>query len=198
MTRYILAGGADKKYPAYARALVAEIRKTASGPVKVLACMFAKPREEWEIKFPVWQQWWNEALGPETQLELAFPDVFAEQIKRADVVYLCGGDDALLAAYLEKIADLTELWKDKIVIGSSAGAGYLAKSYWTCDWRQVRSGSEITDFHIIPHFESEEYGKDDPRGPIDWQAALRDLQATLPKGGQVTVLHESEFVVVAK
>lgn len=196
MTKYILVGGADRKYPTYTQALRAEIAKTLPGPLKVLSCFFAEPREVWEEKFALRERWFKESLGEATSITLAFPDTFRSQVKAADIIYLHGGDDVLLAHYLDDVSDLAGLWDGKIVIGSSAGANYLAKSYWTCDWRQVGKGGGLVDLNVIPHFDSEEYGTQDPRGPIDWTAARQELQTSLGPDGQVTLLREGEFVVV--
>jgi hypothetical protein len=195
MTTCILAGGADKKNPSYNTELAAEVRKIAPGPLRVLSCFFAEPREVWEGKVASRTDWFKTVFGADTQITLAFPDVFAEQIEACDLVYLHGGDDVLLETYLNRYPDLAELWRDKIVIGSSAGANYLAVKYWTCDWRMVRTGSGLSGLNVIPHFESETYGKEDPRGPIDWQAAKAELQAVV--GDEtVTVVSEGEFTVV--
>ncbi|HEY4160528.1 MAG TPA: Type 1 glutamine amidotransferase-like domain-containing protein [Candidatus Saccharimonadales bacterium] len=196
MTKYILVGGADRKYVAYAQAFAEEVRKTAAGPLKVLSCLFAEPRETWEDKFAIRESWFKETLGEDTEVRLAFPDKFAQQCAWADIIYLHGGDDTLLSCYLDRAGDLSELWQGKIVVGTSAGANYLAKSYWTCDWRQTRGGSGLVDLNVIPHFESKEYGKADPRGPIDWGAARAELQHSLGAGERVTPLPEGHFVVI--
>ena len=196
MTKYILAGGADRKYPEYAAKLRSEIAKTITKPPLVLSCLFAEPREVWEGKFADRQAWFAATFGEGCITQMAFPDTFAEQIREADIIYLHGGDDTLLTHYLEEFDDLATLFSDKIVIGSSAGADYLAKEYWTCDWRQVRTGSGLTDLNIIPHFESPEYGISDPRGPINWATAEAELREAVGSGQKVTLLREGEFVVI--
>lgn len=197
MTTYILAGGADKKYPSYATALAAEVRKYKPGRLTVLSCFFAEPREVWEEKIVARTEWFKAVFGNDTEVVPAFPDIFPEQINACDVVYVHGGDDTLLAHYLDAVPNLTDLWKNKIVIGSSAGADYLSgQYYWSCDWRHVRKGSGITSLNVIPHYESEEYGMQDPRGPIDWQAARSELQAAVGPDAEVHPLREGEFVVV--
>jgi hypothetical protein len=115
-----------------------------------------------------------------------------------DILYLHGGDETLLAHYLNSYVGLEQAWQDKVIIGTSAGAEYLARDYWTCDWRQVRTGKGLVDLHVITHFDSEEYGRSDPRGPIDWEAAQDEFQATLEPGEEITILREGESVVVER
>ncbi|HSX31008.1 MAG TPA: Type 1 glutamine amidotransferase-like domain-containing protein [Candidatus Saccharimonadales bacterium] len=196
MTKYILVGGADRASPNYLHDLKAEIAKTIHGPLRVLSCFFAEPREVWEEKFKVRIAWFRSGLGDKTHLDLAFPDSFEQQVQASDVIYLHGGDDVLLAHYLDNIPDLAKLWDGKVIVGSSAGANYLARYYWTCDWRQARQGRGLTDLNVIPHFESLQYGKLDPRGPIDWAAARHELQTLVEPGGHVTPLREGQFVAV--
>lgn len=70
--------------------------------------------------------------GIDPIFELAIPDKFVEQLKNNDAVIIHGGDDNLLLYWLKKF-NLPEIWKDKVVAGSSAGSNLLAKHFWTCD-----------------------------------------------------------------
>lgn len=195
VTKYILAGGGDyKNTQTFSPRLAAEVRKQITGPVKVLSCLFAEPREVWEAKFAKREPWFRQMFGDDTSVELAFPDVFSEQVSKADVVYLHGGDDALLGHYLDQVKDIRGLFADKIVVGSSAGANWLSSACWTCDWRAVRHGAGLVPLNIIVHYGSD-FGEHDPRGPIDWQSAETDFQAVLETGAQITRLPEGEFVV---
>jgi hypothetical protein len=193
MTRYILAGGADRHAPDYPAALEAAVG-TMSQPPRILSCLFAVPREDWEEKLSQFVAFFKGVFGEATVCTLAFPDTFYEQAAAADIIYIHGGDDALLAHYMESYPDLTtRLFKDKIVVGSSAGASFLSSSYWTCDWRAVRKGSGITPFNVVVHYESD-FGATDPRGPIDWQQARAELQAHV---GAEAVTPLAEGAVVA-
>ena len=195
MTTYILAGGADRKKPKFGEKLTAEVHKRIDGPVRVLSCVFAEPREMWSEKFASRKPWLRQLFGDDTETELAFPDQFREQIKRANVIYVHGGDDALLGHYLNQYGDIRELFEGKIVVGSSAGADWLSANFWTCDWRQSMQGSGIVPLNIMVHYGSA-YGADDPRGPIDWQKAEAEFQAAIGADKTITHLPEGEFVVV--
>lgn len=191
-TKYILAGGNDRGSVEYWAKLAAEINN--SNPVHVLSCFFSQPRENWESKYPAYNEVFMKAFGKLVTRELAFPHDFRGRVKNADIIYLHGGDDTLLVHYLDGFNDLKDMFAGKTVIGSSAGADYLSRNYWTCDWRDTFSGSGLTPLNIIPHYGSD-YGKDDPRGPIDWEAAHRAFKETIGSGQEVVCLREGEFVV---
>ena len=58
-------------------------------------------------------------------------------------------------------------------------------------------GLGILPIKFIPHYKSN-WGSDDPRGSIDWEAALRELEeygdASLP----IHALEEGEYIVIEK
>jgi cyanophycinase-like exopeptidase len=190
-TRYILVGGADRNAKDGGRALGEAMAHGLDNAPKVLSCLFAEPREVWEEKFITRQAYFAVAFGQEVECELAMPSTFEVQVKAADVIYLHGGDDALLGHYLDTY-DLPKLFAGKTVVGTSAGGDYLSTIYWTCDWRTIGHGSGLVPVAYIPHFKST-YGKKDPRGPIDWEKAQQELHAatTLP----LCCLKEAEFEV---
>jgi peptidase E len=195
-TTYILFGGNDSIMTDTQRAKLSRaITKELGGnKPKVLSVMFAALREDWEWKFrdrrrPAFER----LFGKNYDARLAYPKDFRGDLKWANVVYIHGGDDTLLAHYLDQYQDLAELLAGKVVVGSSAGADYPSKLFWTCDWRELRQGRGLVDASVITHFGSD-YGNDDPRGPVDWQAADEELaQATdLP----IYKLREGEFVLL--
>lgn len=194
-TTYILIGGNDSQMTdvqnvAFRNAI---LEKLSGENPRIASVPFMMPREDWEWRFrnhrmPMFQQ----KFGENCEARLTYPDTFREDVKWANVIYIHGGDDVLLAHYLNKFKDLEELFAGKIVIGSSAGADYVSKIFWTCDWRAIMNGRGLLDVAVITHFDSD-FGEDDPRGPVDWAAAKRDLEAAtdLP----VCALHEGDFEV---
>lgn len=195
MTKYILVGGYDWKGADGGDALFAEMLKGHNKPVKILICLFARPREDWEPKYASELQKFAEKVGDKATLELAFPDSFADQVANADVIFIKGGDDALLDYYLGTFRNLHDLFKDKTVVGSSAGADFLSAYFWTCDWRSVGRSLGLVKVKTIPHYGSTTYAANDPRGPINWEAAKQELKEfgeDLP----MHLLGEGEFVVI--
>ncbi|MCL2037419.1 Type 1 glutamine amidotransferase-like domain-containing protein [Candidatus Saccharibacteria bacterium] len=199
MTTYILSGGNDSQMTdAQVAKLRAAILSGLNNEPRVLSVSFALLREDWEWKFrdrrtPAFQRLFDKNYDA----RLAYPDTFREDVKWANVIYIHGGDDTLLAHYLDKYEDLKELLAGKIVIGASAGADYLSQIFWTCDWRTVMNGRGLVKAAVITHFDSE-YGKDDPRGPVDWAAAKHELAAEtdlpiyLIREGDIEVFEKGE------
>jgi hypothetical protein len=195
MTKYVLNSGGLKNNVEGAKLFFAEVLKGLGDNPKLLFCFFAEKRENWEQKFPTYVEgfkaWMPEGINP--QFELAFPETFADQIANNDVLYMHGGDDHLIRYWLEQF-NLPEIWKNKVVATNSASSDILSKSFWTCDWRQCKDGLGILPIKFIPHYDSD-YGKDDPRGPIDWQKAYNELQEYGDKDLPIYALKEGEYKV---
>ena len=196
MTTYILFGGNDSdKTDAQNKNLRDAVLARLNGEKpRVASVMFASLREDWEWKFrdrrtPIFER----LFDGNYEARLVYPNNFREDCAWANVIYLHGGDTTLLAYYLDQFDDLREIFANKIVVGSSAGAEYPAEICWEGDWREVRHYRGLLKIGVIPHFDST-YGADfDPRGAIDWKKAEQELRAAtdLP----VYLLHEGEFEV---
>ncbi len=195
MTKYILNSGGLRNNISGAKKFMAEMVQGLGEKPKVLFCFFAQPREDWETQFPKYQEgfldWTPNGVAPE--FELAFPETFKEQIKKCDVLYIHGGDDHLMRHWFEQF-DLPKIWEDKVVATNSASTHILSESFWTCDWRMCKNGLGILPIKTIAHYESE-YGVDDPRGPVDWQAAYQELENYGDKSLPIYALKEGEFKV---
>lgn len=194
-TKYILNSGGLRNNIPEAKKFVAEMLKGQGNEPKVLFCFFAHPREEWEGRFAEYVKGFKDWLSSEVnpKFELAFPATFKEQIEKCDVLYIHGGDDHLLKYWLSQF-DLPAIWQGKVVATNSASTNALAKSFWTCDWRQCFDGFGILPIKVIPHYLSD-YGSDDPRGPIDWQKAFDDLKNYGDPTLQIYALKEGEFEI---
>lgn len=188
-THYILAGGADVKNPDYWDDLHKVMPKNKQ--LHILSCQFSQAEEEWQERFESFKPFFRQAFGEDMTAELALADSFAEQAKKADVIYLHGGHTDWLKKHLEPY-DARQLFKDKIVIGSSAGAQFLSTKYWTCGNRRVGDGMKLTPLNAMVHYNSD-YGSDDPRGPIDWKAAKAELQKAIGNK-EITLIPEGKFV----
>lgn len=198
MTKYVLNSGGVRNNPQLAKNFFVEIVDGLTNTPHILLCLFAQPREDWEKKFTEYTGSFNTFFpdGVTATFELAFPATFEEQIVKSDVLYMSGGDDHLLQYWLKQF-DLPKIWEGKVVVTNSASSHALSKHYWTCDWRQTNDGLGILPIRFLAHYQSA-YGADDPRGPIDWEAAKQTLEAfgdtTLP----VHALKEGEYIVIEK
>lgn len=193
MTKYVLNSGAIRNNHELAEKFFAEVVKDLGDTPRILICLFAQPREDWEQKFSQVTESNFFPKGVRPIFELAFPEKFEEQVRDADVVHISGGDDYLLQYWLRKY-DLPALWEGKVVASSSAGSDALSASFWTCDWRVCMEGLGILPVKFLPHYESA-YGNKDPRGPIDWSKALEELEKYGDTSLPIHALKEGEYVV---
>lgn len=196
MTKYVLNSGGIKNQPTLKRKFHQEIVKGMGNSPKFLLCNFAQGREYWEPKFAGYSNAIIEDMTGEVKptFELALPGMFAQQCKDADIIFFYGGDCDLLFYWMRQF-DYTDLFKGKVIATSSASSCMLARSYYTCDWRACQDGFGVLPIKFIPHYNSD-FGDDDPRGPIDWKKAKKELEnygdTTLP----VHALPEGEFIVI--
>lgn len=198
MTKYILNSGNAKNFPEkeidFVKEILADFK--SGDEVKILYCFFAQARETWEDRYGKYKERFSELAGPDFKLtfDLAFPEKFEEQIKSSDVVLIQGGDDYLLQFWLGKF-DLPKIWEGKVVAASSAGSDALVSSFWTCDWRKCMKGLGIfLPIKFLPHYESETYGLDDPRGPIDWKKSHEELSEYGDTALPIYALKEGDFI----
>lgn len=196
MTKYILNSGGLKNNPAKADEFNKEIVKGLGKKPNILFCHFATAPEIWEEKFTTYSKRFLESMDEdiEPRLELAYPDKFIEQIKNNDAIIIHGGDDKLLLHFLKQY-NFPEIWEGKIIAGSSAGSDVLVKHFWACDERVIMDGLGILPIKFIPHYKSL-YGQDDPRGPIDWDDAHKELESHGDNSLPVHALEEGDFIVI--
>lgn len=195
MTKYVLnSGGLNNNIPG-ARRFIAELLKGLGENPQILFCFFAEKREDWEEKFPKFKQGFNNwaPSGVNATFELAFPETFVAQVSSSDVIYLYGGDDFLLQYWLTQF-DLARIWDGKVVGTISASSDALSEYFWPCDWRECKQGLGILPIKFIPHYKSN-FGKDDPRGPVDWESAYRELEEYGDSDLPIFALKEGEFKV---
>lgn len=195
MTKYILNSGGTSNYPEKASEFFNEIIKDLGGSPKILFCFFAQKREDWEERFEKHKSSFVKKIkNIKPKFELAFPDKFVDQVKASDAIIIFGGDDTLVQYWLGKF-DLPKIFENKVVATSSAGSNALALSSWTRDWRKCIDGLGVLPIKFIPHYKSVEYAKEDPRGPIDWDTAYKELQAYGNKDLPIYALEEGDFIV---
>lgn len=198
MTKYILNSGNAKKFPEKEERFIKEIMIDfdPNKEVKILYCFFAQARERWEERYAKYREKFIQLVESDFDLEfeLAFPEKFEEQIKSSDIILIQGGDDYLLQSWLKKF-DLPRVWDGKVIATSSAGSDALVNSFWTCDWRKSVDGLNILPIKFMPHYKSKTYGLDDPRGPIDWEKAYKEISEYGDKNLPIYALEEGDFVV---
>lgn len=128
-----------------------------NNPVKVLCVYFSRPKDDWERLFQQDKINFSEA-APDKQIEFTQaddkPDIFNKQTTAADVIYMRGGNTQMLLDQLKTIGDFSQLIKDKVVSGSSAGACVLSKYYSAGSFDdRIFEGLGILDIKTIVHYD---------------------------------------------
>lgn len=192
-TKYILVGGHIHKALDGGEAFVKELVKDlAKKPVKILDCMFARPKESWEDKLIEDQKFFSRYIT-DFELELADPENFTHQVKESDVVFLRGGFTGMLMDALQKDTAWIKELDGKVVAGTSAGAEVMAKYYHVLKTSRTGDGFGLVNVKFIPHWKSDFF--DGEQQNIDWEKTLEELKEykeDLP----IVVLAEGEFTVV--
>lgn len=113
------------------------------------------------------------------------PKVFLEQIKESDVIVLQGGLTPILYRALSKIPNIEESFKEKIIVGISAGALVLGKYYYEGDFETYSEGLGVIPKKIICHWGEARFNK---------LKGLEDFGEDL----EILKIPEQEFVVIEK
>jgi peptidase E len=135
MTKYILHGGNTGRKTDDNKKFFHEITNDLLDPVRILCVYYAKEdKSKWPELFVNDQENFSSA-SPEKSLIFDMANdktiIFIEQLKKADVIYMRGGNSTrILQEYLEKVPNLKNLWKGKVIAGSSAGAIVLSEYYY--------------------------------------------------------------------
>ena len=194
MTKYILVGGylhkAKDGGKAFCKELVKGIDKK---PVKILDCMFARPKNSWKEKMKEDNILFSKYIK-DFELELALTEKFLEQIKKSDVIFLRGGQTRPLLDIFNKNPNLVKELNNKVVAGTSAGGDVIAKYYGVGKTGRVNGvGLGLLPVKFIPHWKSDikEYLNANWNGIFE---GLKNYKEDLP----IYVLAEGEFKVFNK
>jgi peptidase E len=193
MTKFILVGGYPHKALDGGRTFLEELVKGFNQPVRVLVCLFARPREDWEKAFNQDKDFYTKYLhNIKFVLTLADPDNFIEQIENSDAIYIRGGDTRLLMSVLQKTGDWVSKLKGKTVAGSSAGADLFAKYFYDLDYLEFGEGLGLLPVKTLVHF-----GSDYNSPNIHWEHVHKILKE-YKEDLEILKLSEGGFKVINK
>mgnify|MGYP001565045257 CR=1 FL=1 len=190
MTRYILVGGYPDKATDKGKAFCEEIIKDFKEPVRILDCIFARPRETWEEVFADDKEFFEKHLpNNKFEIQLADPEKFIRQVKWADAIYFRGGRTTPLMELLNKSKGWDGELDGKTLAGTSAGANMIAKYYYGLDSLELCNGLGLLPIKVIVHWRS------DYNAPnINWDKAhseLKNYKEDLP----IITLAEGQYEV---
>lgn len=198
MTKYILNSGGLKNEPERARKFMAEVVSGLSEDIKVLLCFFAEPETDtWQTRFETMsnllQEWSPEGVTLHCSLAISY-ESFEQQVSENQVIYLHGGITEHAVKVFSQY-NLPKVFEGKVIASNSAATHMLSESFWSADKRALGHGLGIVPVRTIAHYESR-FGNDDPRGPIDWQAAYTELEAYGDTSLPIYALKEGEYITV--
>ncbi|MEK7109085.1 MAG: Type 1 glutamine amidotransferase-like domain-containing protein [Patescibacteria group bacterium] len=185
-----MVGGYPRKATDGGKAFSEELVKGFSEPVKILECLFARSRDNWETAYAEDVGFFQKHL-PDRKLDfqLAQPDTFVKQIHWADAIYIRGGEMEPLYERLAQSPGWEKELDGKTFAGSSAGAYAITKYNHKLDTPELGEGLGLLPLKVLAHYRS------DYNAPnIDWDKAERDLKSykeDLP----LVALREGEFRV---
>ncbi|MFA5133683.1 MAG: Type 1 glutamine amidotransferase-like domain-containing protein [Patescibacteria group bacterium] len=152
MTKLILHGGGDpaeSKLKIMIREIEKDIPKDKS--IKILIAPFARAKEEWKGVFDRYSKRYV-GISAKKIFILASPHSreLKNQVKISDVIFFPGGSERLLKKYIKYI-DFS-LFKNKTIVGVSAGANIFSSSYYSNDRGAVEKGFYKLPIKTICHF----------------------------------------------
>ena len=156
LTKYILHGGNAQDVNDENQRFFQEILYAYYNHVNVLLVQFAAVSEKQEVYRERHVAQFERAKGSRTlSYEVSNEEKFDEQLKWADVVYLCGsaGGTVRLLNVLSRIHDLKQKLKGKTVAGESAGANNLSVNCYSRS-NGIMHCLGIVSVNIIAHYES--------------------------------------------
>ena len=191
MTKYILVGGYPHKAADTGKAFAEELVKDFNEPIKLLDCLFARPKDNWDIAYNQDIEFFHRHLpGKKLDIVCADPDKFIEQVRRADAIYIRGGDAEDLLIELLKHQNLQNELDGKTLAGSSAGAGAIAKYYYALDDLKIGEGLGLLPIKVLVHYRS------DYNAPnINWDKVETELK-NHKENLQFLTLKEGQFEIV--
>jgi peptidase E len=152
-TKFILHGGFTPKSIQENDPFFKEILKSAPDNSKILLVYFAKEldritsnKQEDILQFE--KNKGNKVLS----FEIANKNIFLEQIKKSDVIYLHGGSTVKLLDTLKKFSSLKESFEGKIIAADSAGTNSISCYCYSNMADVILEGVGIIPFKTICHY----------------------------------------------
>ncbi|OGZ01858.1 MAG: hypothetical protein A3A43_03345 [Candidatus Liptonbacteria bacterium RIFCSPLOWO2_01_FULL_56_20] len=158
-TKFILHGGFTTGEKQENNPFFQEILSSAPSETKVLLVYFAKEPDRIAKNREEDIEQFNRDKGDKIlSFEVATEDLFPEQVKKADVIYLHGGHSGKLLDALKKFPNLGQLFGGKIIAGDSAGANVLTAAFYS-QKIGVSEGFGLVPIKIISHYREENKDK---------------------------------------
>ncbi len=191
MKQLILIGGMPWKADSDSNALSFALRTHIKPELNIAFCNFARNHDNPHDKDDAMNAMFNKFGGNKKMSYLIMTsENFREVSEWADVIYMPGGDPALLVAELQRHADIEKLWDNKIISGSSAGADIMCTYYVYLQDKTFGKGFGWVQATLIPH-----WGHYEGYSENDWKS-LREEALNQTPDLPVLCIPEGQFVEI--
>jgi len=159
MTKYILHGGATSALDVENKIFFNAIAKDFKSDSTILLIYFSRKKEDYEQSFEQDKMMFlDNSDNKKVNFIVASEENFIEELKKADAVYMRGGDTLQLLNTLKKYTEFTDLIQTKkVVAGSSAGAYVLVKFFFSNSKNDIYEGLGILPIKMICHYKEEKH-----------------------------------------
>lgn len=186
MTKYILHGGAITRKTEENKKFYSEIVKSLSDDANILCVYFSREKKLWAGLFE--EDKFNFSVAaPEKVFNFVLADDQIDnlvgQIKKADAIYIFGGNTDNIKAVLGKVENLKELLKGKVVAGESAGINVLSVYFYSNRLEKISAGLGVLPIKTFCHYTEDKTDK------------LEELK-NYGEDLKVYALSEEKFVVI--
>jgi cyanophycinase-like exopeptidase len=160
MTKFILQGGYTGAPIKSNTEFYQEIVRGLKEPITILCVYFASEKEKWPGLFEQEQIRFKNA-NPEIKMNfiMATEENFVEKAKEAQVIFLRGGPGLIIYQYFKNLNNLKSIFKNKVVVGSSAGAYALSKYFYSNDDDKIEEGAGMLPIKVFCHFSANKNDK---------------------------------------
>lgn len=153
MTKYILHGGNSRDINPDNDGFFREMTLGSVGKTLVLLNYFSREDDEVEkLAEQDKQRFLQNSENKDLEFEIAHPDGLTDQLQRAFVMYMRGGETDWLTSKIKKTGNLEGLFRNKVIAGSSAGVYTLSKYYWGNDTAKIGEGIGVLNIKAFCHY----------------------------------------------
>jgi peptidase E len=159
-TKYTLHGGFASHINEQNDSFFKEILKDTPSTLTVLLVLFAKDTDEITAsKDKDIAQFERNKESKTITYEVADEHILIEQISRANVIFIHGGNTLQLLEVLRNFENLRELFTGKIIAGTSAGAYVLSTAFYSKSSGGLHKGLGLVPVQTICHYVGENADK---------------------------------------
>ena len=155
-TKFVLHGGFNKEKGYIKDEFFREALKDTGPDVKIFLVFFAEMQEHLVLRIKQCkEQFNNNKCAKNLEFQMATKENFSEGCAWADIIFLSGGRTVTLWEALKEFPNLKQLFKNKTVVGDSAGVNVLGRLSYSRKTKEINQGIGILPYKILVHYSGE-------------------------------------------